>query len=74
MGISWDLDRCSAAGSSNRARRMPNVPSIYEIRPTSAGPTPALIGDAQTQRELRKLAADYVERAALIESRRNPPA
>jgi hypothetical protein len=47
----------------------PHIPSIYEIRSTSAGSTPALIGDAQTQGELRKLAADYVEQAALIESK-----
>jgi len=43
-----------------------SVQSICGIRPPSAGHARA-ISDSQTQDELRKLAAEYIERAAVIE-------
>ena len=45
----------------------PNAPSICEIRPPSAGWHADQLTDAETQEQLRKLAAEYIERAAKIE-------
>ena len=46
----------------------PNAPSTCEIRPTNSSGTLNHMTDAETKEQLRKLAAEYIERAAVNES------